>query len=135
LVKYEDPRYLPNPKFWVLLIQQFRHAIVHSGSRLGFAPLVDRLARDLNVRVEKQITLPPETLHKLQSFFKVVDGDAEIWLVDEHGIKTGTYHSTDRPFSQLIEELSSHACLVYDCVIKHFDQEPYWDRTVQQTDD
>lgn len=64
---------------------------------------------------------------KVVSFFKKVDGVAELWLIDEHGIKAGTYHMTDRPFSRLVEELSSHACLVYDCAMKHFDAVPYWD--------
>jgi hypothetical protein len=128
LGRYECPSYMPNPKFWILLIEKFRHSIVHAGGIIDIRFLIDYLAKSLNLRFNKRTTLPPIMMRMLKSHFKMVNTQPHIWLVDETGIRSRSYALIDRPFSRLIEELSSHACLVYACAIMHFGQKPYWER-------
>lgn len=125
LDKYECPPYIPNPKFWLITIENFRHSIVHAGSVFDVHSLVQKLNNGVN---KKDAFSPEKTIGLLSYYCKDVNGQSQIWIIEETSIQKGNYGFIDRPFLTLLENLSSHACLLYSCALEHFGHSPRWER-------
>lgn len=129
LCPIEHPTRWPNPLFWVTAIQQFRHAIVHAEGIVAVSELVESLLDPRLDKLLKKRDLSPSSKRRLFKLLRPLQGDhAAIWLVDDARIESSNYALLDSPFSSLIEELSSHACLVYSCSSERFGFTPYWER-------
>ena len=77
----------------------------------------------INIRNKRE-----KIISNIEFYIKTSNGEPEIWVIEEKNINKGTYHFIDKPFHDLMENLSSHACLLYSCAVDHFGHAPHWER-------
>lgn len=114
-------------KQYIQMISLIRNVITHEQSLISPEDFFDRLWK----KEWKGKGLMPRTIKGMlfQAYFKEVEGEHEIWLVNQSTILEKSCNLLDTDLRNLLSRLASHACLVYGELVKNFEKNPFWERS------
>jgi len=116
-----------NLKMWVGIAGAFRHRIVHSQASLPEVDVTGMLekASGESFTGTKKDVLKRKAM--VAPYLRFEDGVCHLEGIDRRQLEP-PYHFVNKPTTDLMDMLVSHAALVYSSALMYFDKEPFWDR-------
>lgn len=114
-------------KVWVGLAQCLRHGIVHSGGRVKRSKFMESLEKATGESFRGR---PRSVYDRRRIVDEYLLGDDEVCTLQairSYGWEP-PYHNLSSPLQEMIRNICTHACLLYNVAIMHVGEEPYWTR-------
>jgi len=110
------------------------NSILFSGVIMTHKDYVDLIALMRHIIVHEQSQIEPDDFFlRLNKKWKRNADLSEIWVCQNTSNVLKTCTGLDRHLRSLLEDLATHACLIYGESIKHFGHDPFWKESKNMT--
>ncbi len=116
-----------NLKMWVGIAGAFRHCIVHSRASLAesdVTPMLESASAESFTGDKRAVRMRSAMVSR---YLRFEDGICHLEGIDRRKINP-PYVSVNKPTTDLMEKLASHAALAYSAALMYFDRQPFWER-------
>lgn len=114
-------------RMWVGVAGAFRHCIVHSRASLpesDVTSMLEKASGESFTGKKKEVCMRRAIVGR---YFRFEDGVCHLEGIDRRQLKP-SYAFVNKPTTDLMEKLVSHAALAYSAALMHFGRQPFWER-------